>query len=90
MLRKGVSSIQTRKITGYAYKVAKGMMPKISGEIYYACLVAIWCVLTSFCINENLITETERAALNAGTGKNVFECEHISGDNYLTLSLDIA
>jgi len=29
---KGVHHVQKRGITGYAYKVAKGMMPKISGE----------------------------------------------------------
>jgi hypothetical protein len=32
MIGKGVQSIQKRQITGYAYKVAKGMMPKISGK----------------------------------------------------------
>jgi hypothetical protein len=46
MLKKTTSSavrrMGDRKITGYAYKIAKSMMPKIS--------------------------DTERAALNAGTG----------------------
>lgn len=37
MLRKGVQTIQKRKITGYAYKVAKGMMPKISGKTFIDC-----------------------------------------------------
>jgi hypothetical protein len=32
MIGKGVQSIQKRQITSYAYKVAKGMMPKISGK----------------------------------------------------------
>ena len=33
MLSKSIHAIQKRQITGYAYKVAKGMMPKISGKI---------------------------------------------------------
>jgi hypothetical protein len=32
MIGKAVQTVQKRQITGYAYKVAKGMMPKISGE----------------------------------------------------------
>lgn len=33
MMRKSVQNVQKRGITGYAYKVAKGMMPKISGKL---------------------------------------------------------
>jgi len=54
---KGVHHVQKRGITGYAYKVAKGMMPKIS--------------------------ETERAALNAGTvgfDRNIFGGNPSSAD----------
>jgi hypothetical protein len=33
MMRKSIQTVQRRKITGYAYKIAKGMMPKISGKV---------------------------------------------------------
>jgi len=56
-MRKAVHKVQRRQFMGYAYKVAKGMMPKIS--------------------------ETERAALNAGTvgfDRNIFSGNPSSKD----------
>ncbi len=39
--------IQKRQITGYAYKLAKSMMPKISGKCVY---VTLWscCIVYDF------------------------------------------
>jgi hypothetical protein len=63
--------IQKRNITGYAYKMAKSMMPKISGKLF-----AIVCIISIvFNFIETLSAATERAALNAGTvgfDRNIF------------------
>ena len=65
-----MNRIQTRQISGYAYKLAKKMMPKISGKEYtFDCsdISLIFAYFFHFHATQNL--ETERAALNAGTGK---------------------
>ncbi len=62
--------VQRRAITGYAYKVAKSMMPKISGDIDWTSTVFV--VVN----NLNIFSDTERAALNAGTvgfDRNIFQ-----------------
>ncbi len=56
-------------VTAYAYKVAKSMMPKISG---FVDSVSLWNFYWTLSM---LLLATERAALNAGTvgfDKNLF------------------